>query len=396
MTEPGSMIVGIIIVTGFFIGTLTHHLRLTSIVGYIAAGILLGPVFHIVELSPYATREITSFTLALVAFIIGGTFTLDFLKEAGKTVWIIILGESFGAFFLVLLGAYILKHDLIIALIFASLAPASAPAGTIAALHDAKAKGPLSKMATAVVGLDDASSIILFVISFAVIKALLGGTTSVSSVILKPLTEIGGAAVLGVVIGTGLAFFTKRKRGREDVFMMSLVSILICATLAQTFGFSLILACMFLGASFVNQAPQGGSLYFERIENFLPPIYILFFTTAGLELKPHLLITMGSLGIVYVICRSFGLIGGAYAGSVIGKADPIIQKYLGFTILSQAGVAVGLASFVATRLSSYGSIGTELGAMAITIITATTVVFEIIGPLGVRYAVTRAGEAGKA
>ena len=145
----------------------------------------------------------------------------------------------------------------------------------------------------------------------------------------------------------------------------------------------------------MNQAPQGGTLHFERIESFLPPVYILFFTTAGLELKPQLLITMGSLGIVYVICRSFGLIGGAYVGSAIGKADPIIQKYLGFTILSQAGVAVGLASFVATRLSPYGSIGTELGAMAITIITATTVVFEIVGPLGVRYAVTRAGEAGK-
>jgi len=149
---------------------------------------------------------------------------------------------------------------------------------------------------------------------------------------------------------------------------------------------------MFLGATFINSVPRIGRTFFEIIESILPPIYIIFFIVAGLKLRPDLLIEMGIIGIIYIGCRITGKMGGTFFGSKLVKAEPYIQKYLGLALLSQAGVAVGLAVTVAGELSAYGKVGADLGAMTITIIAATTVVFEIIGPMGVRYAVNRAGE----
>jgi len=396
MIESGVLLIGVIFVTGFVFGKLTYYLRLTSIVGYVIAGILMGPAFNIVELNSNTMNTVVNFTLALIAFDIGGTFTMDFLKEAGKKVWIIILGESFGAFILVLVGVYILTHDMVTALIFASLAPASAPAGTVAALQETKAKGPLTQMSLAVVGLDDASSIVLFVLAIALVKAMLGGPFSISATLVKPLVEICGAVILGVGVGVGFALLTRIFKEKEDFLIISLMAILLCGGIAQQYGLSLILSCMFLGATFINLAHMRGRIFFDTIENVLPPIYIVFFFVAGTQLRPDLLVKMGTIGAVYTVCRLFGLMGGAYVSSRIAKAEEVIRKYLGFTILSQAGVAVGLACLVATELSSYGGRGADLGSMAVTIIAITTVIFQIIGPIGVRYAVFRAGEAGKA
>ena len=394
ITENIILLIGIMLVAGSIMGRITHSLRITAIVGYIVAGIILGPAFHLVELSPHTMKMIVSFTLALVAFIIGGTFTADFLKNAGKSTWMIICSESFGAFILVAIGVYLVTHDMIVALILASLAPASAPAGTMAALHDCKARGPLSTTATAVVGLDDATSILIFAVTLALVEVMLGSSPSVSTTIIRPLMDVGGAIILGILIGVIFAYLAKIIRGRESMLILSLTSILICAGLAEFLDVSLILACMFLGATFINFVPSVGKTSFEIIEDILPPIYIIFFIVAGMQLRPDLLIVMGAIGIIYIICRTFGLMGGAYIGSIVGRAEPVIQKYLGFTILSQAGVAIGLACMVAGELSAYGDAGVKLGSMAITIITATSVVFEIIGPIGVRYAVGRAGEGG--
>jgi len=270
---------------------------------------------------------------------------------------------------------------------------ATAPAGTIAALHDCKAKrGTLSKMTTAIVGLDDGVTIIIFVIAIALVKVILGDSLSVPSIIIRPLIEIFGAVALGIAIGTVLAYSAKKVKGRESILIISLAGILMCIGLAEILHLSAILACMFLGATFINLVPRIGRTFFEIVEGILPPIYIIFFIVAGLKLRPDLLIEMGIIGIIYIGCRIIGKMGGAFIGSKLVKADPYIQKYLGLALLSQAGVAVGLAVTVAGELSAYGKVGVDLGAMAITIIAATTVVFEIIGPIGVRYAVNRAEE----
>ncbi|KAF5430357.1 Kef-type K+ transport system, membrane component KefB [Candidatus Methanophagaceae archaeon] len=388
------LLIGIALTLGFVIGTITHHLRLTAIVGYIVVGILLGPAFHVVELSSHETNIIVSFTLGLIAFIIGGSFTIDFLKMLGKSSIVITLIQSFATFLIITLGVFIFTRDWTMSLLLGSIGVATAPAGTIASLHDCKARrGTLSKMTTAIVGLDDGVAILFFVIAIALVKVILGDSLSVSSIFIRPLIEILGAVALGIAIGTLLAYSAKKVKGRESILVMSLAGILMCTGLAEIFHFSSILACMFLGATFINLVPEIGRTFFEIVESILPPIYIIFFIVAGLKLRPDLLIGMGIIGILYIGCRITGKVGGAFIGSKLVKVEPFVQKYLGLALLSQAGVAVGLAVTVTGELSAYGKVGADLGAMAITIIAATTVVFEIIGPIGVRYAVNRAGEA---
>jgi len=390
------LVIGIALTLGFVIGKITHHLRLTAIVGYIVVGILLGPAFHVVELSSYETNLIVSFTLGLIGFIIGGSFTLEFLRRLGKQSIAITIIESFITFLIVTSGVFLLTHKWEMGLLLGSLGPATAPAGTIASLHDCKARrGALSKMTTAIVGLDDGVAIIIFVIAIAILKVSLGEESlSVYSALVKPAIEIIGAIALGIAIGIILAYSARKSGGRESILIMSLAGILICIGLAEIFDLSSILACMLLGATFINLVPRIGRTSFEIVESILPPIYIIFFIVAGLELRPDLLVTMGMIGIIYIVCRTAGKMSGAFIGAKTTKAEPVVQKYLGFTLLSQAGVAVGLACMVSGELAAYGEVGQELGAMAITIIAATTVVFEIIGPVGVRYGVTRAGESG--
>ena len=387
------LLVGIALTLGFVVGKITHHFRLTAIVGYIVVGILLGPTFHIVELSYYEVNIIVNFTLGLIAFIIGGSFTIDFLKRLGKSSIVITIIQSFATFLIITLGVFLFTHNWCISLLLGSIGVATAPAGTIAALHDCKAKrGTLSKMTTAIVGLDDGVTIIIFVIAIALVKVILGDSLFVPSIIIRPLIEIFGAVALGIAIGIILAYSAKKVKGRESILVISLAGILICVGLTEIFHLSAILACMFLGATFINFVPRIGRTFFEIVESILPPIYIIFFIVAGLKLRPDLLIEMGIIGIIYTGCRITGKMGGTFFGSKLVKAEPYIQKYLGLALLSQAGVAVGLAVTVAGELSAYGKVGADLGAMTITIIAATTVVFEIIGPMGVRYAVNRAGE----
>ena len=391
------LLIGIALTLGFVIGKLTHQLRLTSIVGYIVVGILLGPAFHVVDLSSYETNLIVSFTLGLIGFTIGGSFTIDFLKRLGKISIVITIIQSFATFLIVTLGVFLFTHNWSISLLLGSIGVATAPAGTIAALHDCKARrGTLSKMTTAIVGLDDGIAIIIFVIAIAIIKASFGGGLSFYSTVLMPVIEILGAIALGMVIGFLLAYSAKRTKGRDSILIVSLAGILMCIGIADFFGLSSILACMLLGATFINLVPSVGRTSFELIESVLPPIYIIFFIVAGLKLRPDLMLGVGMIGIIYIGCRIIGKMSGAFIGAKTARAEPVVAKYLGLTLLSQAGVAVGLACMVSGELSTYGDLGQYLGAVAITIIAATTVVFEIIGPIGVRYAVVRAGEAESA
>ena len=187
----------------------------------------------------------------------------------------------------------------------------------------------------------------------------------------------------------------KKLKDREDIFIVSLAGILACTGLAQLLGLSLILACMVLGMAFINMLPRIGKTVHDLIREVMPPIYVIFFIVAGMGLRFDLLLTMGTLGIVYIICRTVGLIGGAHFSARVSGAPRVLQKYLGFGILCQAGVAIGLATLAAAELSAFGVVGQNLGTLAITMIAATTVVFEIIGPIGVRYAISKAGEMGR-
>jgi Kef-type K+ transport system membrane component KefB len=393
---------GIALALGFLLGKATHWLRLTAIVGYIIAGILLGPLMSQVmdkTISVNMMNIIVDLTLGLVGFIIGIGFTKGFLKRYGKMALGIAIVQSTVTFAIVMLGVIILTRDFSLGLILGVIGLATAPAGTVAAIHLSRGRGELSRMTVAVVGIDDGIGIIYFVFVLSIVKFLLKGELPIYELISLPLIEIGGAVLLGIVFGIILAYIGKMIKHREDVFIVLISFLFICIGISEIIEASSILACMVMGVIFINMAPRIGRTAQTSIETVIPPIFVLFFAIAGLELglQYDSLVEFGILStlvliIVYSVYRIVGKIAGAVVAGKSMKASPNIQKYLGFALLSQAGVAIGLAILANNELSAYSETA-YLGALIITIITITTVFFEILGPIGVRYALTKAGEA---
>jgi Kef-type K+ transport system membrane component KefB len=236
--------------------------------------------------------------------------------------------------------------------------------------------------------LDDAVAVLIFVIGLAVVRLLMGGEISLWPILEAIGIEIGVAIAIGIVLGTALSYLTRYLRNHEDIFIAAVGLILLCGGIAEVLGASLIMACMILGVTFTNLTPREGKLIQDNIESVIPVIFVIFFVTAGLELQPALMMSLGLLGVIYVISRIVGKHFGAYIGCISGKTEPEIRNYLGLALLSQAGVAIGLAIIVSHELRGLPA-GETLGAIAVSVITATTVIFEIIGPIGVRFAVTR-------
>ncbi len=389
--------IAVAIIFGFFGGKIAQRLKLPGVVGYLIAGLIFGPsflnVFH--EEFVEGMNIFASFTLSLVAFIIGSEMKLSTLKEMGTGIGVITLLESFGAFLLVTAGVYFLTGKLYFALVFGAMAPASAPAGTVAVLQECKAKGRLTNALYAVVGLDDGLAIMIFAIAVAVARMLLTGTElSVESLLEGPVLEIIGSIVLGCTLGAVAGYLARRISAEDAILAIYLGSILICTGIALYFNFSLILANLSLGMVHANLYPAANRRAYQSIESITLPIYIIFFFLAGAHLQISLLPSIGFVGLVYVLCRIGGLMGGAFLGGVISKQSSVIRKYLGMGILCQAGVAIGLSLLAADQFRTLGETGRNLAVVVINTIAATTIIFEIIGPIGTKIAITKAGELG--
>jgi len=390
-------LISIAILFGFVGGRIAQRLKLPGVVGYLIAGLFFGPSFLDVfndklleDMNIFA-----GFALSLVAFMIGSEMRLSTLRELGKSIGVITVLESFGAFLLVAAGVYLLTGKMYLALVFGAMAPASAPAGTVAVLQECKAKGRLTNALYAVVGLDDGLAIMIFAVAVAVARFLLtGGDLSVGTLLEGPALEISGSIVLGCVIGAVGGFFTRRLSGSEAVFAVSLGSVLVCAGLAIYLHVSLILANLSLGMVFANMYPVANRRAYRAIKSVTLPIYIVFFFIAGAHLRIALLPSMGLLGLVYVLTRIGGLVGGAFLGAVISKSSPVIRKYLGLGILCQAGVAIGLSLLVSGEFRNLGEEGRILAVAVVNTVAATTIVFEILGPIAAKFAIVRSGEFG--
>ena len=389
--------IAVAIIFGFFGGKITQRVKLPGVVGYLVAGLIFGPsllnVFH--EEFVEGMNIFASFALSLVAFIIGSEMKLSTLKEMGSGIGVITLLESFGAFLLVAAGVYFLTGKLFLALVFGAMAPASAPAGTVAVLQECKAKGRLTNALYAVVGLDDGLAIMIFAVAVAIARLLLvGGKLTIGSLLEGPVFEIIGSIALGCVVGAVAGYFIQRLSSDDAVLAICMGSILLCTGISIYFGFSLILANLSLGMIHANLYPAGNRRAYRTIEFITLPVYIIFFFLAGAHLQIGLLPSMGLLGLVYVLCRIVGLMGGAFLGAVLSKQSPVIRKYLGMGILCQAGVAIGLSLLAAGQFRPLGEAGRNLAIVVVNTIAATTIVFEIIGPIGTRIAITKAGEFG--
>jgi len=271
------LLAAIAIGLGFLIGKGTHLLKITGVVGYIVTGIILGPdILGIIHLSSVETETVTNIALGFVAFIIGGELTISLLRKMGKSIIAIIIGESLGAFFIVFLGVYLLTNNIPLSIIFAAMAPASAPAGTVAVIQEYKAKGKLTDAILAVVGFDDGFAILIYAFSIAIVGVIFSGVFSVSNVLLVPLADIGIALLIGCMIGAIFALIFKRLIEREEIIALSITAILLTAGLSIFLGVSLILACMIMGMIIINFYPQDNKPVFEHVRSVSLPVYIFF------------------------------------------------------------------------------------------------------------------------
>lgn len=296
------------------------------------------------------------------------------------------------------LAVYWFSGDLALALIFGAIAPASAPAGTVAIIQEYKAKGSLTKALYSVVGFDDGLGIIIFGFAAAISKSLVVQATGVQqesflTLITPPMVEVGLSLLVGVVTGLAFVFLARRLNSKRDLFILLVATVFIVSGLSGPLHLSLILTNMVLGFFVVNT--QANSLIKkieDELSNVMPLLFVLFFVLAGANLHVAALPSLGLLGVIYIASRSVGLAGGASLGAIIGRAEPKIRKYLGLGILSQAGVAIGLALIVKHEFSPLGEWGAEIGSTVITTVTATCIFFELIGPILTKFGLQKAGE----
>ncbi|MCD6417544.1 cation:proton antiporter [bacterium] len=398
------LLIGIAIIVSYYFGEIARKLKLPSLTGYMVVGAIFGEsllnIFNDAVLDSFSFM--TEIALGFVAFLIGIELNLDSLKKQGFGIIAIIFSESFFAFILVFVGLYALTGDVSLALIFGAMAPASAPAGTVAVIQEYKAKGSLTKALYAVVGFDDGLAIIIYGIAFAFAKSIImRETTNASLNILassiEPLREIGLSLVLGTIFGFIFCQLVRALKTVEAILIIVFGSIILITGLSVTLHISLILTNMMVGFVLVNTRRQSlVEKVSEQLNLIMPILFIIFFFLAGAHLQLKQLPHLGMIGLVYIFSRSAGLIGGARFGAVIGGVEEKIKKYLGLGILSQAGVAIGLALIVKHELERIGTPhANKIGAAVIMTITATSIFFEILGPILTKIALEKAGEITK-
>ncbi len=401
----GLTLLGAATILAFYVGKAARRIKLPSLIGYMVVGVILGP--SVLNLFNEPSMEdlsfITEIALGFVAFSIGAELNLSSLRRLGSGIISIILAESFGAFIVVTIAVYLLTRDLPLSLIFGSMAPASAPAGTVAVIQECRAKGSLTKTLYAVVGFDDGLAIIIFGFAAALAKNILiaeasGTSEGIIRALIDPVREIGLSFIIGGIGGLLFYRLVRNLQSGRDIFIITFGFILLCTGLSTRWHSSLILTNMVVGFVLANTRHES---MLHRVTSplleIMPLLFVLFFCLAGAHLQLSALPALGGIGIVYILGRSAGLIGGARLGAIFGHVEDKVKKYVGLGILSQAGVAIGLSLIIKHELNLIDTRynlphALEIGSSVLATITATCIFFEIVGPILTKVALKRAGE----
>lgn len=392
------LFLGISLIAALIFSNGAKLLKSPLIVGYIIAGALLGPsVFNLISYDQIQSLDIINvLTLSLIGFGIGGALRWSEIKKLGKVIIYALFFESFGAFIFVGIALSLLLKSIPLGLIFGALAVATAPAATVEVVREYKAKGTLTTTLYAVVGLDDILALIIFIIILPVSLIFLGDThVSATSSILTALGTAGLEMLLSVIIGTAMGFMmmfiSRQIHDRVKLLIFSLGIILLNCGIAEVLVLSPILLNMAMGIVVINSKPISARKIFTALGDWSPPVYVWFFVLVGARLDPSLLIKFGLLAIVYIIARSSGKWVGSYVGGSLSHATEPVRKYLGFCLLDQAGVAIGLALAASKTLENLGM--TLYAKQIISTVTATTFLVMLVGPFFLKWALFKSGEA---
>ncbi len=390
-----------ILAAGLILSRVVKLVNLPNVTGYLVAGLLIGPcVGRLITKETLASFTIlTNVALGFVAFSIGGEFKLEHIKQIGIRAICITFFEALAAVFMVMLGLT-LVHFIFggqtaptpLILVLGAEAAATAPAATLMVVKQYKAHGPVTDALLPVVALDDAIGLMIFSVCIAIAKVFAdeNAVLSFSAVVLKPLLEIVLSLGIGAVIGIALSLcmkFFKSRANRLTLMLAAVVLGIACTELlSKWLSLSSLLVCMMIGALFANMRDDSIKIL-EGIERWTPPLFMAFFVISGANLQLNMLLQVGIVGIVYILFRVAGKYIGARVGATVVKADQNIKKYLGIALIPQAGVAIGMAVAVAAepQMAAYSD-------RIVTVVLCATLVYELVGPLLTKMALTRAGE----
>lgn len=394
---------------GLMLSRLAKLVKLPAVTAYLVAGILIGPyllgALNVPGLGFTSMGDIKTYSvlsdaaLGFIAFSIGNEFRLSQLKKTGKQATIIGIFQAVFTTLLVdaaLIGLHFLIPDklpLPAAIVLGAVASATAPAATLMVVRQYKAKGPLTDILLPIVALDDAVGLVLFAVSFGVAKALISGHVDIISVILEPVLEVVLSLLLGAAMGFAFNFFEQFFHSRSKRLSMSVTFVFLTVALSMLefqiggvhIAFSSLLVCMMLGTVFCNICDFSEELM-GRVDRWTAPLFILFFVISGSELelsvfKDPIIVFVG---LTYILFRSAGKYFGANLSAKSVKCDSNIVKYLGITLLPQAGVALGMA----IKAEALGPCGTIVANITL----FSVLIYELVGPFLTKVALLKAGE----
>ncbi|MBE7033748.1 MAG: sodium:proton antiporter [Ruminococcaceae bacterium] len=402
--------ISIALLAGLLMTRAFKPLKLPSVTAYLIAGVLIGPYcmgqlgidglgFKSMD-AVHALSLISQVALGFIAFSIGNEFRKEDIKHIGKQAFVIGVLQALVATLFVDIALFVvhktMPHVLSVsqAITLGAIATATAPAATLMVVRQYKAKGKLTDLLLPIVALDDAVGLIVFAVSFGIAKSLGTGNVDMISILVNPLIEIVCSLALGAVLGWVLTQLEKMFNSNTNRLNMTITFVVLTVALSMIkvdlgpvhIGFSSLLVCMMLGTVFCNICPLSHDLM-EGADKWTSPLFALFFVISGAELELGVF-AQGAIvliGVVYIIFRSLGKYFGTFISAKMTKCSPEICKYLGITLLPQAGVALGMCTIAAAEFG-------EAGILIRNITLFAVLVYELIGPLLTRMALQAAGD----
>ena len=398
----------IALLSGLLLSRLAKRIALPAVTAYLVAGVLIGPFclgaigvdgIGITANQLHGLGIISDVALGFIAFSMGNEFRLAQLKKIGKQATVIGIFQALFTTLIVdifLISLHYMMPDklsLSAAIVLGAVATATAPAATLMVVRQYKAKGALTDILLPVVALDDAVGLVVFAISFGVAKSINTGVVDVLSVVLEPIIEVILSLALGFVMGMLFTVCERFFHSRSKRMAVSVTFVMMTVAISSIkfeiggihIAFSSLLACMMLGTVFCNICDFSEELM-DRADRWTAPILILFFVISGAELELSVFadVAVVIVGLLYILSRSLGKYFGAGISAKATKCEPNIVKYLGITLLPQAGVALGMA-IKAMELGPDGAIVRNITLFAV-------LIYEIVGPSLTRMSLIKSGD----
>jgi len=381
--------ISVILLAGMAVAKILGYFKFPNVTGYLIAGIIIGPSISGLISSEVidSLRILSDVALGFIAYSIGSQINIKEMRKTGSGIIVLTFMEALTAMVMVtLVCVFVFGRDLPFSLMLGAISCATAPAATLMVIRQYKASGPLVDVLLPVVALDDVVGIMAFGVASTVAKAILNNAKpDVFSMFLKPLWEIIAALMLGAAIGILFIYISKKIKTEGNYLNLVIAIVFLGVALASKFGLSGLLTLMATGSVISTFLPTA-QMPFTVIEPITTPIFLIFFVLSGSDLSLKAIGGVGLIGLAYIVVRVIGKWLGAYAGAKIFKMPQAVQKYLGYTLVPQAGVALGL-SYIAVQ-----TVPPPHGPEIRTIILCATVIYELLGPLVAKKALQMAGE----